>query len=33
LAAALAWSMENFTSADVIGLPLENFTPLRRVNV
>src|SRR5262245_46142660 len=25
--------MENFTSADVIRLPLENFPPLRRANV
>jgi hypothetical protein len=33
LAAALAWSMENFTSAEVIGWPVENFTPDRRVNV
>ena len=27
------WSIENFTSAEVIGLPFENFTPGRRWNV
>jgi hypothetical protein len=32
-AAALALSRENFTSADVIGVPFENFTPERNVKV
>ena len=31
--ALVFWSMENLTSLDVIGWPLENFTPCRRVNV
>jgi len=28
-----AWSIENFTYADVIGWHVENLTPLRRVKV